>query len=271
MPVPTTGEEFDVFLSYNSKDRQAVIDIGNQLKARGIRPWLDLWEITPFTRWQDELQRVIPSIKAVAVFVGPSGIGPWEDIEINAFLEEFAKRKIHMGLVFLPGCVDIPDVPIFLKSFQAVDYRISTPNPIEQLVWGIRGRKQMPLLLDKILRLNFDEQINFVKSKIEDNQVASFLIHGPPEYGQRVLLTRLISIISCGRQDIKSVKINLGNNLGMGRESIWHLIANEFGSLVDVNTPSFYEEIADRICKRWQTQNVIFIFHTVDYILPELA
>jgi hypothetical protein len=37
---------------------------------------LDEWELPPFVRWQDELEKVIEEIKAVAVFIGPSGIGP---------------------------------------------------------------------------------------------------------------------------------------------------------------------------------------------------
>ncbi len=39
-------QAFDVFLCHNSDDKSAVIEIANQLKARNLKPWLDVWEST---------------------------------------------------------------------------------------------------------------------------------------------------------------------------------------------------------------------------------
>ena len=36
---------FDVFLSYSSKDSEVVHLLGNRPKERGLRVWLDMWEI----------------------------------------------------------------------------------------------------------------------------------------------------------------------------------------------------------------------------------
>lgn len=134
-------KKFDVFLCHNSKDKPAVKSIGQQLIERGIKPWLDEWDVIPLTSWQDELQKVISEIKAVAVFIGPSGIGPWEDIEIKVFLDEFARRELRIGLVLLPGCTDKPQVPLFMRNFKWVDFRVNDPNPLDQLIWGITGDK----------------------------------------------------------------------------------------------------------------------------------
>ncbi len=133
--------EYDVFLCYNSDDKAEVVAIANRLKEVGIRPWLDVWDAPPFISWQDELQEVILNIKSAAVFVGSTGIGPWEDIEIKALLPEFAKRKIRMGLVLLPKCSDEPDVPTFMNIFHRVDFRQLDPDPFDQLVWGITGNR----------------------------------------------------------------------------------------------------------------------------------
>lgn len=104
---------------------------------------LDEWELPPFVRWQDELEKVIEEIKAVAVFIGPSGIGPWEDMEMRAFLEQFARRKIRIGPVLLPGCPKKPRLPIFMESFGWVDFRTADPDPMSQLIWGIRGERHL--------------------------------------------------------------------------------------------------------------------------------
>jgi len=41
--------QFDVFLCHNEEeeDKDAVRNIGKQLKEQGISPWLDEWEVPP--------------------------------------------------------------------------------------------------------------------------------------------------------------------------------------------------------------------------------
>ncbi|MCC5623238.1 GUN4 domain-containing protein [Nostoc sp. CHAB 5715] len=134
----------DVFLCHNSKEKVEVEKIRAQLLQEGIDAWLDKYDFEPFRRWQDQLEEIIPQVKAVAVFIGSSGVGPWADIEMKEFLVEFAKNhKLRIGLVILPGCPDklINTVPRFLKGFHWVDFRLQNPDPMEQLIWGITGQK----------------------------------------------------------------------------------------------------------------------------------
>jgi TIR domain len=79
-------ESFDVFLCHNSEDKPVVREISRKLVENNIRPWLDEDEIRPGTSWQTALGRQIESIKSAAVFVGASGIGPWQNQEIQALL-----------------------------------------------------------------------------------------------------------------------------------------------------------------------------------------
>jgi hypothetical protein len=46
-----------------------------------------------------------------------------------------------MGVVLLPGCPDVPELPVFLRSFGYVDFRRHEPDPLEQLIWGITGKR----------------------------------------------------------------------------------------------------------------------------------
>lgn len=142
----TDKSEYDVFLCHNSKEKQEVERIRHQLKQRGIQAWLDKYDFEPFRPWQEQLEEIIPDIKAAAVFIGSSGVGPWANIEMREFLVEFASRKIRMGLVILPGCPEklIQQVPRFIKGFHWVDFRQQVPEPMEQLIWGITGRKPEP-------------------------------------------------------------------------------------------------------------------------------
>jgi hypothetical protein len=133
--------DYDVFLCHNSRDKEHVIAIGERLKDRGVLPWLDIWEIRPGTRWQRELQRHLKSIKAAAVFVGPSGPGPWQELEVESILLQLARRGRPIIPVILEGRRGRPRLPAFLNLWHVVDMREQKPDPFEQLVWGITGQK----------------------------------------------------------------------------------------------------------------------------------
>jgi hypothetical protein len=131
---------FDVFLCHNSADKLAVRWTAERLRERGIRPWLDEDELRPGRSWQEELEKLIEHINAAAVFVGPSGIGPWQNREMRAFLNEFAERQCPLIPVLLPGA-DAPALPHFLRGLTWVDLGKQDKAGIDRLVWGITGRK----------------------------------------------------------------------------------------------------------------------------------
>jgi len=179
-----TQVQFDVFLCHNSKEKEAVERIREELKARGIYAWLDKYDFEPFRRWQDQLEEIIPQVRAVAIFLGSSGVGPWVDIEMREFLVEFANRKIRMGLVILPGCPEelIDKVPRFMKGFHWVDFRQHVPEPIDQLIWGITGQKSKQRLKtssidkDDIMqeskeRNKLGEDMDFVEKAVDTKTV----------------------------------------------------------------------------------------------------
>lgn len=132
---------FGVFLCHNSKDKKAVRRLNKQLKDAGIQPWLDEEQIRPGLPWQAELEKAIISIGAAAVIVGASGIGPWQDAELRAFLNEFLKRKCPVIPVLLPGVKSPPDLPVFLNQMAWVDMRTKAKNGFASLLWGITGDK----------------------------------------------------------------------------------------------------------------------------------
>jgi len=119
--------DFDVFLCHNSEDKAAVKRIGELLKERGILPWLDEWELRPGVRWQRALEEEIKNVKSAAVFVGKSGLGPWQDVEQEAFVRQFVKRGCPVIPVILRRCGKEPELPLFLEAFMWVDFRKKKP------------------------------------------------------------------------------------------------------------------------------------------------
>ena len=136
-----TGD-FDVFLCHHGIDKSDVKKVGEKLKEQGILPWLDEWELRPGISWQRLLEERIEQIKSAAVFVGKKGIGPWQQLELEAFLREFVNRGSPVIPVLLSDAPDEPQLPLFLKSMTWVDFRKQEPDPMRQLIWGITGERE---------------------------------------------------------------------------------------------------------------------------------
>src|SRR5262249_31483035 len=77
------------------------------------------------------------------VFVGPNGIGPWQDRELDAFLREFVRRHCPVIPVILRGNTAPPALPPFLGGMTWVDFRKRNPDPLERLIWGITGERRL--------------------------------------------------------------------------------------------------------------------------------
>jgi hypothetical protein len=137
----TKTETFDVFLCHNSEDKPEIRKVARQLAQNGITPWLDEEQIRPGTSWQTALGEQIHSIKSAVVIVGESGLGPWQDQEIQALLSQFVKRKCPVIPVVLPSAKETPKLPWTLQNLHWVDFRAANPDPLKQLIWGITGEK----------------------------------------------------------------------------------------------------------------------------------
>ncbi|HQL72074.1 MAG: hypothetical protein BWX88_00252 [Planctomycetes bacterium ADurb.Bin126] len=131
---------FDAFICYHSRDADEAKKLNAQLKARGIRTWFDKEQIPPGRKWVDVLQQRIQDVRTAVVVVGSSGIGPWQSMEVDAFIQEFLRRKCPVIPVIVKKCRKAPQLPLFLKQFQYLDFRNSN-SPLVTLVWGITGQR----------------------------------------------------------------------------------------------------------------------------------
>jgi len=136
-----SNNDFDVFLCHNSIDKPEVKAIGLELMKRGIKPWLDAWDLQPGKSFQSQIEEQIRQVKSAAVFVGADPFGPWQSEETKAFLSACVKRGIPVIPILLPNAPSKPDLPLFLAEKTWVDLRIPEPNPLDQLVFGITGKR----------------------------------------------------------------------------------------------------------------------------------
>jgi HAD superfamily hydrolase (TIGR01509 family) len=136
----------DIFIAHNSKDKASVLALVRALEQRGIRTWLDVREIPPGRWFQDVLQAAVARSRAAAIVLGPHGLGKWEALELRTFVSQCVKREIPVIPVLLPGMDQVPPELLFLQELNYVKFD-ETPDDLEginNLVWGITGRKPAP-------------------------------------------------------------------------------------------------------------------------------
>jgi hypothetical protein len=168
-----------------------------------------------------------------------------------------------------------PGKPALCALLEVIREQVSpeTYIHIDELIVEIQAQQkfspiQTPpqLLFDLLLQIGFKQQVRLVNKVITLHRTAAFLIHGEPNCGQQILVTRLFRLKRQWK-NILPIKIDMIYN-GVGRSipHLWRQLTFWF----DLPKDAQPNEVIERVCDRLLTQDVIFIFYTVDYMLPEV-
>lgn len=143
-PAMTSDATYDVFLSHATQDKPRVKKLAQRLRAEGLRPFFDEWHLVPGETWQEALEEALNQSQTFAIFLGPRGLGPWQDIEMRHALAKRAHDRSRRVIpVLLPGASmpDKEDLPPFLAQLTWVDFRSGLKDryAFHRLLCGIRG------------------------------------------------------------------------------------------------------------------------------------
>ena len=116
-------EKFDVFLAHNSEDKPQVNAIAAKLKQCDLRYWLDEEQIPPGRWFQDVIQKAIPNVTSVAMFIGVKDLGKWQLLELRAFMKQCVEHNLPLIPVLLPGVEKIPGDLLFLEQVNWVQFK----------------------------------------------------------------------------------------------------------------------------------------------------
>jgi hypothetical protein len=137
-------DQHRVFLCHNSKDKPEISKIRSFLESRDIRTFMDQYSFASFGDWEKQLESEIENFKSAAIFLGKSGLGPWQIWEIERFSNELKKRpeNRYIGLVILPGysqelLQEVKEKWPELAKLQWVDFNQEDPDPAERLIEGV--------------------------------------------------------------------------------------------------------------------------------------
>lgn len=117
------SETFDVFFSYNSKDREIVRAVREALKARGVRVWMDKEALPLGHTWQPQVMAALQKVRSAAILLGPAGFGDWQTEEAQLCLTQGVKRRIPVIPVLLAGGPSPEALPEFLRERTCLDLR----------------------------------------------------------------------------------------------------------------------------------------------------
>lgn len=132
-------DSFDVFLCFNSADRQVVELLRESLTKGGLSVWFDEDRLALGERLPGGIEKGLRGSSSVAVCVGPTGIGPWQTEEIYAALHLAMQEQRPVIPVLLPGAPDKPGLPLFLESRRRVEFRKGfTDEGLQELIRDIK-------------------------------------------------------------------------------------------------------------------------------------
>lgn len=131
--------DHEVFLCYRRRDRIFAASLCTRLKAAGIPVWMDDIKLEPGDHFQQVIERALERSRTVVICVGPSGLGDFQQREVNVALKLESEGALKVIPVILPGVAGESAIPPFLRTLHYVDFRRSDVNPFQRLLSGIQS------------------------------------------------------------------------------------------------------------------------------------
>lgn len=137
--------DYDAFCSYSRADEPTVRRVVTALRERGITTFLDRESLPPGQPWPALLAKHIEDSRSVLVFVGPTGMGAWQQRECDlALLRQTREPGFPVIPVLLPG-VDDPGLN-FLALMTRIDlsHGVDEQDRLDDLARAIQNERSRP-------------------------------------------------------------------------------------------------------------------------------
>jgi WD40 repeat protein len=138
-------EAFDVFLSYSTADASNAQRLAQLLRSRGLKVFFDRDYLTPGQAWPMLLEKHLRACRAVAICLGPEGLGPWQQREQYLALDRQAQED-HFPVIplLLPGAKDLPLGFLRLSTWIDLKAGVEDWPALNVLERAIRGQAPSP-------------------------------------------------------------------------------------------------------------------------------
>ena len=138
-------EAFDVFLSYSRADASNAQRLVQLLRSRGLKVFFDRDYLTPGQAWPMLLEKHPRACRAVAICLGPEGLGPWQQREQYVALDRQAQEEDFPVIpLLLPGAKGPPLGFLRLSTWIDLTAGVDDWPALNVLERAIRGQAPSP-------------------------------------------------------------------------------------------------------------------------------
>ncbi|MBC8504227.1 MAG: toll/interleukin-1 receptor domain-containing protein [Chloroflexi bacterium] len=124
--------KYDVFLSYSSKDKPAVVKLAKYLHKNGLRIWFDDWIVQTGDDIILEIEKGLEKSRILVLVMTDNAFGSdWVSLERNTSL--FRDPTNHQRR-FIPLLLTECEIPAVLRRYKYIDFRKEGENKYKQLL-----------------------------------------------------------------------------------------------------------------------------------------
>jgi hypothetical protein len=189
-----------------------------------------------------------------------AGLNPHQVPEDDWITNRTLAVSVEQSLQKYYDLAKIPQSPLISNHGEAIKLVQGKAKPASESKNTSENTKHT-LLFDLLLQVDFKQQTNIVRDVIKNHRTAGLLIHNEPDCGLEFLLAKLLRI----KPSLKKISPMVFDVGYRNIERLWTQLGRKFDA-----SPTSNSDILEKICDRWQTQDVVFIFNKVDCLQSEV-
>jgi formylglycine-generating enzyme required for sulfatase activity len=137
--------EYDVFLSYSSKDKSIIHPLTNRLKQDDLRVWLDEWAIKPGDSIPIKIQHGLEKSHTLLMCMSPAYFGSeWGTMESYSLLfRDPTNKQRRLIPLLITDCIR----PDFIAHLKYIDLRTPSDEAYNDILDSCRENKEIPKTL----------------------------------------------------------------------------------------------------------------------------
>ena len=123
---------WDVFLSYDSRDRARVQRLAEQLREAGLQVWFDTWVIEPGDDIYAAIEHGQEYARTLVLCMSPAALtSQWVQSERNSALFRDPQNSARR---FIPLLLEDCQIPDTIRRFSFVDWRDESDDALDRLI-----------------------------------------------------------------------------------------------------------------------------------------
>src|SRR5712671_838566 len=127
---------YDVFLSYNAKDKPRVRRLAERLKQAGLRVWFDEWNVRHGDIIALKVDEGLEQSRVLVLCISPNALASgWVALERSTAIHRDPSNE---GRRFIPLLLADCELPDTIRRYKYVDFRDEAGPGFEQLLGAVR-------------------------------------------------------------------------------------------------------------------------------------